>query len=272
MQSRIAASIGLSNNPVALVWADVVPVGTPQFKPGRWGCVMSMFAAVAAKGKTAAFDRTTYGCWGGGIGLGFGNCYEVFPGGIEGFCGFLADGNEKTDWGRQIGQGLAQAGVKQLADDFLLGERYLKTVETTQSFLSALPIRDIPAKYVVLKPLSAVNLEQDDVKNVTFVVEPDLLSALVVLANHTHPEVENVGIPYAAACQVIGLLAYREAEQKSPRALVGLTDISARKNTRALLGRNAMTFTIPWPLFLEMEENVEDSFLQRGTWRSLQSE
>jgi hypothetical protein len=39
---------------------------------------------------------------------------------------------------------------------------------------------------------------------------------------------------------------------------------------RSSLGEHVLSFTAPWPLFLEMESHVEGSFLQRGTWRSLQ--
>jgi uncharacterized protein (DUF169 family) len=269
MQSRIADSIGLQTQPVALVWADTAPEAALQFRPGRWGCVMSLFAAVAAKGKTGVFDRQTFGCWGGGVGLGFGNQYETFPGGFDGFFRFLSDGNEKTEKGRQIGQGLAQAGAAQLADDFLLGERYVRDPECTRRFVQALPMRDIPSKYIVVKPLEQTGSQQDDVKSVTFFVEPDALSALVILANYAHPERENVAIPWAAACQVLGIFAYRELDRDHPRALVGLTDISARKSVRGSLGENTFSFTAPWPLFLEMEKHVEGSFLGRETWRSL---
>ncbi len=269
MQSKVAAAIGLKNNPVAIVWTDEKPEHALQFKEGRWGCVVSLFATVATRGKTGVFDRSTYGCWGGGVGLGFGNCYETFPGGVDGFLGFLADGNEGTEMGRQIGAGLAQAGAKSLAEDFLLGERYLKNTECTEHFLQALPFRDIPTRYVVLKPLSEVDEEEDNIRSVTFFVEPEALSALVVLANHSKPELENVGMPYAAACQVMGLLAYREMEAENPRALVGMTDLSARKNTMASLGRNTMSFTAPWPVFQRMEQDVYTSFFERETWREL---
>ena len=86
MDCKIASAISLTNHPVALVWADAAPEGAVSFTPGRWGCVMSLFAATAAKGRVGAFDRQTYGCWGGGAGLGFGRCYEKFPGGEECFC------------------------------------------------------------------------------------------------------------------------------------------------------------------------------------------
>jgi uncharacterized protein (DUF169 family) len=271
MDSKIATSIRLKTHPVAIVWADEAPEEALQFKPGRWGCVMSMLATVAAKGRTGVFSRETYGCWGGGVGLGFGNRYETFPGGLEGFYNFLSDGNEKSDQGRQIGQGLAQAGGAQLADDFLLGERYVKDPECTRKFVQSLPIREIPTAFVVAKPLGKTDPGHDNIRSVTFFVEPDALSSLVVLANYMQPERENVAIPWAAGCQVMGILAYRELESDHPRALVGLTDISARKSTRASLGKNVLSFTAPWPVFLEMEKNVEGSFFERETWRALQS-
>lgn len=270
MTSKIAEAIKLQNSPIAVVWADAVPEGAAEFKAGRWGCVISLIAAVAAKGRVAAFSRETYGCWGGGVGLGFGNCYEAFPGGIEGFCGFIADGNDRTEVGQRIADGMALGGAKQLAEDFLRGDRYIKTVEAAKRFVDSLPMRDLQAKYVIVKPLSATDPEKDEVRSVTFFVEPDALSALIVLANYREPERENVRIAgAAAACQVAGILSFHEADREEPRALVGLTDISARKNTRATLGKHAMSFTLPWKMFLRMEEDVDSSFLQREKWRSL---
>jgi hypothetical protein len=67
----------------------------------------------------------------------------------------------------------------------------------------------------------------------------------------------------------MGIWAYRELEREHPRGLVGMIDIAARKNVRASLGENILSFTAPWPLYEEMEINVEGSFLQRETWNSL---
>lgn len=270
MQSRIAEELSMKTNPVALVWSDYAPEGAVQFKPGTWGCVISMLAMVAAKGKTAAFDRDTYGCWGGGVGLGFGNAYKTFPGGVECFCGFLSSGNKDTEQGRQIGAHLGRSGGD-FADDFLEGERYLKSPEVTSRFLDALPMREIPTRYVVAKPLKDIDPTRDKVNNVTFFIEPDELSALVNLANHSQPEKENVALPWGAGCQVIGILAYREGEREHPRALVGMTDLSARKNVRALLGKHVMSFTAPWPVFERMEHDIDTAFFHRTTWRVLRT-
>ena len=269
MNSKVADAIGLETHGVALVWADAVPQEATWFKPGRWGCVVALFAAVAAKGRVGAFDRQTYGCWGGGVGLGLGNCYEAFPGGSEGLCRFLADGNESSEEGRRIGKEMATWGGRRWADDFLQGERYLKTAEAAKRFLGVIPMRDIPAQYVVVKPLALAEPEREDIKSVTFFVDPDRLSALVVLANYSEPDLENVMVPWAAACQIMGIFAYRELEREHPRALIGLTDLSARKYVRASLGGSVLSFTMPWPLFLKMEQDVEGSFLQRATWDEL---
>ncbi|HEU5404387.1 MAG TPA: DUF169 domain-containing protein [Terriglobales bacterium] len=270
MRTKLVDALDLETHPVALMWTDTVPEGALQFKPGRWGCVMSLFATVAMKGRVGAFDRDTYGCWGGGVGLGFGNCYETFPGGIDGFCGFLADGNESSEQGRRMGEQVAQWD-RRLANDFLHGERYLKSSDVTRRFLDGLPMCDIHAQYVVLKPLGLADSDNDDIKSITFFVDPEQLSALVILANYLEPQLENVSVPWAAACQVIGIFAYRELQREHPRALIGLTDISARLNTRASLGSNVHSFTVPWPLFLQMEQNVDGSFFQSRTWHELRS-
>jgi uncharacterized protein (DUF169 family) len=271
MKSKIAEAIRMDTEPVALVWANDAPPGASQFKPQRWGCVISLFATAATKGRAGVCDAQTFGCWGGGVGLGFGNQYENFPGGLEGFCRFLSTGNEQTAQGRAIGEQLKQSGGARMADDFLHGERYVKDPECTRRFVESMPMRHIPAKFVVVKPLAQADPQKDEIKNVTFFVDPDRLSALVILANYAYPEAENVIVPWAAACQVMGILAYRELERDRPRGLIGLTDISARQNVRSLLGPNVLSFTAPWPRFLEMESHVEGSFLQRETWRRLRS-
>lgn len=270
MKSRIAEAINLKTGPVAVVWTDDDPGQSTRFKPQNWGCVVTLFAAAATRGITGAFDRQTYGCWGGGVALGFGNQYEKFPGGQECFCRFLSTGNNESDQARQIGEQLKTQGWGRMAEDFLQGERFVKGPEQARRFVESLPVCEIPAKFVVVKPLAQTDPDKDQIKSVTFFVDPDKLSALVLLANYERPETENVIIPWAAGCQIMGILAYKELERERPRGLIGMTDIAARKNARATLGEHTLSFTAPWPLFQEMEHNVQGSFLERPTWQALQ--
>ena len=263
MDSAIARSIKAQYEPVALVFSDELPDGAMQFSEGKWGCIMWLLLAAAAKGKPAAADRATFGCLGGGTGLGFGNQYEAWPGGIECFYRFLSTGNGPQEEG--AGAPWIRRGA---ASDFELGERYVKTPEAVKRFVDALPMIDVPTRYVVLKPLSQIARDERP-ELVIFLVDPDRLSALVVLANYDRGDNENVIMPWGAGCQTIGILAYREARSARPRAVVGLTDLSARKYIAKQLGHNLMTFAVPFAMFQEMEANVPDSFLERDTWREL---
>ena len=93
MESQIAKAIHPQYQPVAMIWSDEKPAGAMQFQEKKWGCVMWLVAN-AAKGKIAVADSRTFGCFGGGVGLGFGNQYKSFPGGEEGFCHFLSSGTD----------------------------------------------------------------------------------------------------------------------------------------------------------------------------------
>jgi len=267
MESRIAGHLRLDFSPLALLWKDERPENALQFAPGKWGCVMAM-AAAAVKGRTACFSRETFGCFGGGVGLGFGNRYLDFPGGLEGFCRFLSTGNAGCGEGEKIAEALGPYTRKEFIDDFLHGERYIRSPELVRSFIEKLPMTDIPASFVVLKPIVETDPGEEPVV-IVFFVNPDQLSALTILANYGREDMDNVIIPYAAGCQTIGIIPYREARSPNPRAVVGMTDISARKYTGRLLGKDKLTFTVPYRMFLEMEEHVPGSFLEGAVWKSL---
>jgi uncharacterized protein (DUF169 family) len=145
----------------------------------------------------------------------------------------------------------------------------MKSPEQVRGFIDCLPMVDIPARYVVFKPLEEVDPAVDKPQVIVFFADPDQLSALVVLANYGRGDNENVMMPYAAGCQTIGIYPYREARSERPRAVVGLTDLSARVYVRQQLDGNLMTFALPLAMFEEMEANVEGSFLESHTWKTL---
>lgn len=158
MQSQIAERLKLRYSPIAILFTTEKPQGALEFAEGRWGCVAALLSS-AAKGRQAVFSRSTFGCVGGGVGLGFGNMYPQFPGGFE---HFLSTGKE----------------------GFREGEAYKKTPELASTFVAALPITDIPEPYVVFKPLADVDNSKEEPRVVVFYANPDQLSALVVLANY----------------------------------------------------------------------------------------
>lgn len=267
MRSKVAAALGSKYNPVAIIWTDRKPENALQFKKGKWGCVMWMFAN-AAIGKRVVFDRDTFGCWGGGVGLGFGNQYLNFPGGIECFYHFLSTGNEAFDIGKMVAERIEKSGSKRFAKSFLRGERFTKSPEMVERFVERLPIIDIPKKFVVFEPLRQVD-EKDEPVAIVFTVRPHQLSALVTLSHYEGKTLDGVFIPKGAGCHQIGIFVYREARSENPKAVVGVTDLFARKNMRKILGDDFMTFAVPFKKFQEMESNVEGSFLHEDTWKIL---
>jgi hypothetical protein len=268
VESKITNAISLTYQPVALIWSDQKPAEAMQFQQGKWGCIMWL-AASAAKGKAAACDRKTFGCFGGGVGMGFGDQYVNFPGGKDCFCHFLSCGNEQWEQGRQAAEKVKPFLRKESYDNFVSGERYIKTPERVDQFIENLPIIDIPAEYVIFKPLADIDPQQETPRVIIFFADPDQLSALVVLANYDRPDNQNVMMPYAAGCQTIGIYPYQEAKAERQRAVVGLTDLSARVSIRKLLEDHLMTFAVPLAMFEEMEQNVDASFLERHTWQTL---
>lgn len=258
MKSRIAEAIRMKYSPVAYLWSDEKPEGAMQFAKGRWGCVMFLLAR-AAKGKPAVADRQTFGCPGGGVGLGFGNQYENFPGGIA---HYISSGNAefcRTETGSRIAEQMP--GLKE-------GEGYVKNPELAQKFIDNLPMVDAPTEYVVFKPLELVT-EDETPKNIIFPVHPDQLSALIVLASYARDESVSVLAPFGAGCHQVGIIPHGEEESEKPRAIIGLTDISARKHIMKMLDHNVLSFTVTYRMFQEMESNVEGSFLRRDSWLSV---
>ena len=243
MESRLAQAVALGSSPIAVILTDEKPEGASQFKEGSRGCVGASIVAVA-KGKTAVFDRQTYGCPGGGVGLGFGNCYEQR--------GFAID--------KLLSSGDPEAGA---GGPMAEGERFFNSPETVREWLGHVPMTEVPTEYVVMKPLEKVT-EADHPAVVTFLVNADQLSALIVMTGFARGDAEPPIAPFGGACQSI-LFAYAEARREAPRGVLGFFDIAQRKR----VSRELLSYTVPWSLFLPMEAGVADSFLELGAWREL---
>lgn len=185
--------------------------------------------AAAAKGKTAAFREATVGCAGGKVGLGFSDALP--PPVVE----YLAGG----------------------------GECYKQSSQLIRDYLAALP-PVAPTQYLVFQPLDQVP-EGAAPAAVVFLVNADQLSALATLASYDRPMEDNVRLSFGAGCAQAIRYPLGDSEAGKATCTIGLTDPSARLH----LGKDLLSFSIPYPRFLEMEGNVEESFLTKGTWEQI---
>jgi uncharacterized protein (DUF169 family) len=251
MDSKITKAVKFRYSPVAILFTNQKQENAVQFTEGRRGCVIAMLIA-AAKGRTAVFDRKTFGCMGGGTGLGFGNTYTGFPGGIE---YFLSTGNKafcESAQGKCIAENWPQLSH---------GEAYKKTPELAKSFIDGLPYYEVPTEFIVFKPLEMLAAEARP-ELVVFLATPDQIAALVVLANYGRAGNDNVMVPWGAGCHSIGIIPLKEGKSDTPKGVIGLMDISARKYVE----KDLLSFSVPYKMYLEMENNADESFLSREEW------
>ena len=235
MHSKIADAIRLHRGPVAILLTDRKPKSALEYteEGGQKNrCVIPLFVA-ALNGRTAVLEKETVLCPGGQVGLCFGP-YKL--GYIEYFLSTGKDGKFE-------------------------GEYRKRTPELVREFITNLPEITFPTRYVVMKPLD--NVSSDEIAEmaiVVFVVNADQLSALATLANFDRPTNDNVATLFGSGCGSLVMQVLDQARAKTPKAVIGLTDITARK----YLDKNQLSFSIPFKRFLEMEANVEESFLTKG--------
>ena len=269
MKSKITEELKPDFHPVVLLKSDEKPEGARQAKPDTYYCIMSMFAQVAKNGKTAVFDRKTYGCPGARAGLGFGTDYNKVMGGYPTFSAFFSKGLEDAE-DKEVYMGFAEKMNPHVRNKLIEGERFHTNREKALKWISEeLPIYDFSEKYRIFKPLAEVD-EKEIPESVIFTVNPIQLTALITLAGSIRNGINSMLTPQGAACQMLGAYVFAEAEKDDPSAVLGLLDLAARDNIRKILPDDVLTFAIPWKLFLKLEEEANNGIFKSPLWTNLQ--
>jgi hypothetical protein len=200
-------------------------------------CVIGALAQVR-DGKSLCLDVDTVGCGGGKRYLGF--VQDLRPN-FEYFlsCGIPGE---------------------------LEGERYKKSPALVKEGLKHQPPFEAPGKYIVFKRWDALE-EGDEPSAVVFFAPPDVLSGLFTLTNFDELDPHGVIAPFGAGCASIVYHPYHELPSQRPRAVLGMFDVSARPYVPA----EVLTFAVPWPKFVRMVEDMEESFLITGSWHKVRS-
>ncbi len=143
----------------------------------------------------------------------------------------------------------------------LEGERYKKSPELVREAMKKAPVFKAPARFIVFKRWDELK-ESDRPDVVVFFAQPDVLSGLFTLTNFDHVEPNRVFAPFAAGCGSIVHYPYLEKDSLNPRGVLGMFDVSARP----CVPENTLTFSVPMKRFINMIDNMEESFLITNSW------
>jgi hypothetical protein len=118
-----------------------------------------------------------------------------------------------------------------------------------------------PGDYIIFKRID--HMEEEDKPLVAiFFAPPDVLSGLFTLANYDATQPNGVIAPFCAGCGSIVDFPLKELKSTEPRAVLGMFDVSARP----CVPSSVLTFAVPWPKFVRMTDNMEESFLITKSW------
>jgi hypothetical protein len=218
--------------PIGFYYTDVKEEKSMARPPKVHRCIIGDLAQVR-KGKVRCFDVHTIGCEGGRRYLGF-------------------QEHQRPDFEYFLSYGIPGQ---------LEGERYKKSPELVKEVMKQQALFKAPAKYIVFKRWDVME-ESDEPLVIIFFAPPDVLSGLFTLANFDETDSNMVITPFGAGCGTIVYHPYRELKSDRPRAVLGMFDVSARP----FVPPEVLTFAVPWPKFVRMADNMEESFLITKSW------
>ena len=140
------------------------------------------------------------------------------------------------------------------------GQSYFKTPEI--ALIQIGPIKDYGdgTDVIVFQDVDEAEAEGKPIEVVAFLVDPTSLSALTQLASFSKETPGPAAVmPYGHACQQIYAIPRAEGESDDPHAVVGMTDMYARRFIR----REEMSFAVPYKLYRRMIEDIDASFLRK---------
>ena len=223
-----------SELPIACFYSDSLcgaePAPLP--KPGDKGytCVFGQLAAVRA-GNSRAFNGENLGCFGAIGTLGFSI-------------------NTPT-----------QEEAAYLVDFLVTKEKFYESAAHVEATMQGNPSLPARGKYLIFKRWDAL-AKTDTPQVVCFFAGPDTVSGLHALANYDSMTPHAVMAPFSSGCDTLIGFAMKELDSAEPRAVLGGLDPSAR----SCMNPSLLTFSIPWPKFLGMFENMDRCFLTTTVW------
>jgi len=122
MKSSIVKHLRPKFQPVAVVWSNVIPDDAFQFRKGKFGCILYLFAEAATRGKVAGGNRETIVCNGGRAALGFGVDFDATEELLDRYAAIFSKGF-KSATNKDAYRAIMDAAPKRWRNLYEYGER-----------------------------------------------------------------------------------------------------------------------------------------------------
>ena len=137
-----------------------------------------------------------------------------------------------------------------------LKEKYKKTPEMVVDYVQGLVMKRTEKPY-----LNFIRIDKaesfEGAEGVLFYATPDMLSGLCGWAFFDNNAPDAVVSRFGSGCSTVVSMTVVENERKGYRCFIGLFDPSVRP----WVGKNELSFTIPYSRFVTMMETMKDCFL-----------
>lgn len=267
MEFNIVSELNGKFDPIVLIKTDEKPdedVISP--KQGMNGCIMPFVAQTIAKRKTSLFDRDNVTCGGVATGLGWGNGFNT-PEDMEFQATFLSLGQDSAKNKEAFLKRLEYI-PKNTAEMFKYGERIYCDLDTALDHINKRPIYD-DKQYVVFKGIE--NLKEGEIPDsVIFTLNTLELSAILQLNYSFRRDTAYIMTPQAASCQAIGSFTFQQGDSDDPVPVLSPLDFAARGHMKHFIPNEYMNLSMPWNLFLKLEELSKNSVFQTNLWKDWQ--
>jgi hypothetical protein len=137
-----------------------------------------------------------------------------------------------------------------------LKEKYKKTPDMVIDYIQGLGMKRAEKPY-----LNFIRIDKaesfDGTEGVMFYATPDMLSGLCGWAFYDTNEPDAVVSQFGSGCSTVVTMTTVENARQGHRCFIGLLDPSVRP----WVGKNELSFTIPYSRFVKMAETMKDCFL-----------
>ena len=235
---RLTEILRMDNHAVAIYRSDTIPEGA--FVPDKQCIIPPLLVRCSILGHVCATDNEHSICHGSKSGLGFGGILN----------------RQRSAWTASTIPECERSEMKHKGS----GKSLFKTPEIALKHMEAVKDYGDGSDVIVFQDLDEAESQGRPIEVVVFLTDPTRITALMQLAAFSKETPgPSVIMPTGHACQQIYAIPRAEGESDDPHAVLGMTDMYARR----YIGKDQMSFAAPYKLYRRMVSDIDDSFLMK---------